>query len=254
MDWGAVSHQLVDRYSVRARLIPGLMLILPLLCWLISTYGPDTPLLTSLLTLFAACGAPFLLSNFVRTYGLKAQSSLIQAWGGMPTTLILRHKNTYLPTPLKKQRHSQIEQLFSIKMPSPEEELESLQSADEHYRSATQLLIAATRDTQKFPLVFKELISYGFNRNCFGVRWFGCTVALAVLGLTGMQSGVLTATDLQAALKAVKETTLGQGLTATVSTLMAMIWIAHFSAKTVSLSGYSYAERLLESLTSLSNP
>ena len=254
MDWGAVSHQLVDHYSFRARLIPGLMLILPVLCWLVATYGLDAPLLTSLLTLFAACGVPYALSNVVRTYGLKAQSSLATAWGGMPTTLILRHGNPHLPAPAKELRHSQIEKRFGIRMPSPEDELDSLQNADEYYRTATLHLIAATRDIEKFPLVFKELVSYGFNRNCYGVRWFGCIVSVVALILTGIQSGLLTATDIEKTYNAIKEVTLGQGLTATVSAVMAIIWTAHFSATTVKLSGYSYAERLLESLTDITDP
>src|SRR5882724_11130102 len=93
--------RLFDSYSRQARLYPSLIFLLPPLFTTIAWY-PD--LLTSsaaatALTLATSCGLLYALASFARSRGKSIEQRLLAQWGGWPTTLWLRHRDTNLPTP-----------------------------------------------------------------------------------------------------------------------------------------------------------
>lgn len=254
MAWPQIADKLLDPYSTKARLAPGLLLLLPVILFLVCTLGPKSPLLTALSSVLVACGGPYALSSFVRTYGQRAQDQLYLAWGGKPTTLILRHSDTRLSPGTKKLYHEHIATEFNLSVPSAEEEARDMATADNVYLDATNRLIQATRDSKRYPLVFKELVAYGFNRNCYGIRWIGAAVSLAVFSLTLVHIGALPWRDWPAFSDKLASITTESGLSLLVSAGMLLVWLFHFTGGTVKQSGFTYAERLCEALTKVPRP
>ncbi|HIK73324.1 MAG TPA: hypothetical protein EYG00_01265 [Alcanivorax sp.] len=248
MDWLATSKQLLDPYSIKARLIPGLLLVLPALFYFAVTYGPQDPTLTIALSLLGSCGVPYLLSGIVRSHGLRAQERLVKNWGGMPTTLLLRHSNSRLPSKLKHQYHEIIADLYGIPMPSEKIERSSPEFSDDCYLTATKYLLAATRQRDDFPLIHKELASYGFARNCYGIRWLGLITSTVVLFKIAIDVGLLSSGTVDGFSHSVSQISLSTAIIALASFFMVYVWLIHFDSNTVEVAGYCYGERLLEAL------
>src|SRR3546814_12345460 len=72
-----------DPYERKARLIPGLLVALPLLVPLLCVYGPKHPILTSVMGLLGGCGAIYALASVARGRGKKLEEILVKKWGGM---------------------------------------------------------------------------------------------------------------------------------------------------------------------------
>ena len=68
-----------DPYERKARLIPGLLVALPLLVPLMSVYGARHPVLTGVLGLLGGCGAMYALASIARGRGKKLDEMLAKA-------------------------------------------------------------------------------------------------------------------------------------------------------------------------------
>jgi hypothetical protein len=245
MNSGPLFDKLLDPYDVKARLFPGLLVLLPAILFLALLYGTRNPMVVCMGTVLAGCGGPYMLSSLVRTWGQRAQERLLHEWGAPPTTHLLRHRDTTLPQPTKLRYHELAESRLGIAMPSSEDELRDPRSADQVYSAAADTLRPLTNDRKAYPFVFKELVAYGFNRNAYGSRWLGLTVAtLTGLG-TLLHAKVLrigqphwNAAEFDTAHIAVLVSALG----------FAVLWCVHFTAETVKQAGFSYAKRLWEAL------
>jgi hypothetical protein len=53
------------------------------------------------------------------------------------------------------------------------------------YELAGTWLRENTRDTKKFPILFNELVTYGFRRNLLGMKWPALLLNLAVVLICG---------------------------------------------------------------------
>lgn len=240
--------KIVDTYDLRARLFPGLLVLLPIAVFFYSVFGQKNPFFGATISLIIACGGPYALASIVRTRGQRAQERLYLLWGGRPTTILLRHRDKRLSTHTKKRYHELIAAKFNLEVPSLEQEQEDKSKADSVYTAATDQLIALTRDSKKFPLVFKELVAYGFNRNGYGVRWIGTTVSLLTIALTIIHARIITLELLSIDIAAISGISVENAVTLVVSTLLLSAWLFHFTGSTVKQSGFSYAERLHEAL------
>ena len=110
--------------------------------------------------------------------------------------------------------------------------------ADKHYESCTDELIRRTRDTKKFPLVFKGLTEYGFRRNLFGLKAIGVFLAVAgVAGSVWSTYSVWTATDKPLAVAMVA------GL---ITAGLLSAWLAWVTERTVKPAADRYARFILE--------
>ena len=163
-----------DSYTIQARLIPVYLTLLPLGVGL-QVWLPEEDILERLGTiLIAPVAVSVLLSQLGRDRGYRLQQQLWADWGGAPTTQILRHRRTDSNPVTRQLYHMHIERLFpNLHMPTPSEENVDPEAADHTYEAATKALIAATRDRDKFPLVYKENVNYGFRRNLWGLRPLG---------------------------------------------------------------------------------
>jgi hypothetical protein len=245
MNWTAIFEKLLDPYDVRARLFPGLLVLLPAIFHLALLHGTKSPMVVGLSSVLLACGGPYLLSSFVRTWGQRAQDRLFRRWGAQPSTILLRHRDLTLPAPTKQRYRDLAAARLGVDMPSAEEEQKDPAGADLAYMAAADVLRPQTNDRKAFPFVFKELVAYGFNRNAYGSRWVGLGVAVITIIATLWHAGALGLESphwRNQALDNAHIVVLGLALA------MAVLWCAHFTGETVRLAGVSYARRLWEAL------
>lgn len=239
-----------DPYERKARLGPGLLVALPLLVPLVCVYGPRHPTLTAVVGLIGGCGALYLLASIARGRGKKLEESLVKEWGGMPTTIALRHRDTSALAATSKQRyHDAIAGKLGIAMPSAEEEAANPAGADDVYAGATRRLRELTRGDKG--LLLKENIAYGFHRNMLGMKPVGL-----VSCILGIMYGLVIAKVIQLApLAFAPENLAAPGLAATltlaVSVVLMVSWLFYFDKDMVRRIGFAYAERLFECLESL---
>lgn len=240
--------QILDPYDLTARLLPGLLVLLPAILCIAVLYGAKSPLAVALGSVLATCGGPYLLSSFVRTWGQRAQDRLFRQWGGQPTTLLLRHCHDHLP-PLTKERYRElVASRLGIALPTDGEEEEDPEKADQAYVAAADALRPLTNDRRAFPFVFKELVAYGFNRNAHGSRWVGLAVAAATVVTAVMHAGVL---HMPPPYWALADLDTAHIVVLVVAVGFACLWCFHFTAQTVQQAGFSYAKRLWEALERL---
>jgi len=239
-----------DPYERNARLVPGLLVVLPLLVPLVSVYGPRHPVLTAVAGLVSACGATYMLANIARGRGKKLEEILAKEWGGMPTTITLRHRDTSMLDSVSKRRyHDAITSKLGITMPTAEQESADPTAADDIYIGATKRLREVTRGDKN--LLLKDNISYGFHRNMLGMKPLG--VGTCILGLL---YGLNIAQVIQFAPLAFEYPNFGSPNLASTLTLLVSIglltaWLGYFDKEAVRRVGFAYAERLFESLSSL---
>lgn len=238
-----------DPYERKARLAPGLLTTLPLLVPLVSVYGARNPLLNGLLALLASCGAMYTLASIARLRGKRLEEWLIQSWGGMPTTLALRHRDRTLDSVSKRRYHALIVSKLGIAMPTAEEEADDPAKADDTYIGATKRLRELTRSNKS--LLLKENIAYGFHRNMLAMKPIGivsCFLGL-LYGLT--LAGVVELDPLAVNLINLVRPGLPAAMTLAISVALLASWLLYFNADAVKRIGFAYAERLFECLSSL---
>src|SRR6266852_6401889 len=167
----------LDEYDRNARLKPALLAMLPaslLVITLGAAYSTAVGVVAGPLT---AIGFTYVLAQFARDWGKQKQPQLFALWGGQPTTAKLRHRNSTLNLHTRARYHEIAGRLVGKVMPSPAEEAANPEAADLVYETVGDCLRERTRDKRKFPLVFKELVSYGFRRNLWGMKRFGIWLA-----------------------------------------------------------------------------
>lgn len=160
-----------DQYSLSARVRPALFIVLPIILTAYILFEPLRTLLGSLLGILLTCGVINFFSNQMSSKGNVLQDKLFAKWGGAPTTLILRHSNDQLDKYTKQRYRKKLESLVSnFKNVSERSEQSNPLEADQHYISAITYLRELTRDSQKYPLILKENMAYGFSRNLLAFK------------------------------------------------------------------------------------
>ena len=255
MTWSTVFSKLFDPYDLKARVFPGLLLLIPVIVFMALILGPKNPLIVTLSSVLATCGGPYLIASFVRTWGLRAQDRLNKKWGGQPSTIILRHSDSCMAKPTKLQYHQLIQYKLSVQVPTAAEETADSESADDAYSAAANALRPLVNaDTKKYRFVFKELVAYGFNRNAYGSRWVGVLICVAAIIATLAHGGVLNFTSPYGELGALVAQDAAHVLTLIVAGVFMLVWLFHFTETTVKQAGYTYALRLWEALLTVKKP
>jgi hypothetical protein len=248
MQWTAVFSKLLDPYDLKARLFPGLLVLMPVIAFIALNWGSKHPVTTALASIMLACGGPYALASAVRTWGQRAQARLYARWGSQPSTLLLRHRNVRLAKQTKALYHELSRTKLQVHVPTEAEEAADPVAADGAYEAVANALRPLTNDKGKFPFIFKELVQYGFNRNAYGVRWVGAFTSVAAALVALLRAGVLAVREPYVNLQAFATIDFAEGLTLALSAVLLLVWLFHFTPKTVEQSGYSYALRLYEAL------
>lgn len=194
-------------------------------------------------TLLSGLGLGLLMDQVGRDLGRKKQSRLFAKWGGMPTTVYLRHRDAHINPASKARYHTILNDLLpDLALPSKEQEREDPDQADEVYASCADFLRERTRDKDRFPLVFQENCNYGFRRNLWGMRLIGAT--LAVLGTLVcfmiLALNIKTGKNFSIAL-----------ICTIINAPLALLWMFCFNPEWVYIAADAYARRLLEASESL---
>jgi hypothetical protein len=172
----------IDQYTMTARVLPAAIVgsPIPLLIhnWLPFAFDGVAKLSATTAIALAVC---FVLSQVARELGKREEKSLLAKWGALPSTSILRHRDSTFDPLTKARYHKRLVELGAVeRMPTPEDESTDPEASDGIYSSAASWLRTKTRDTKKFPLIFSENMNYGFRRNLLGCKLLGVSLAMAV--------------------------------------------------------------------------
>ncbi len=229
----------LDKYGFQARLRPALLSLFPVFIT-VAVWAPALyQMAASLVGLAVACGLTVAFAHVARMRGRSVQGRLVKEWGGLPTTLWLRHADHHLEAETRQRYHQFLEQnVPGWTAPTPEEEAADQDKADSRYGSAVRWLLEYTRDTKQFPLVFAENISYGFRRNALGLKPVAIILSLISVGFAAEQLyGVPLST-----LIADQFAKLAVGI---VSFLILLWWMFGVSKSWVKDAADAYAKALL---------
>lgn len=235
---------ITDSYERKARLYPALLLIAPAVIMLIGVTAGRFSRLESFGTALAGCGGAFLLTQLARDAGKKCEKAFFEAWGGMPSIAVFRHRDSRINAITKARYHGRLVSLVKgPKAPSPEEEAADPAAADQVYSAWSSYLRVHTRDTKKYPLVFQENVSYGYRRNVCGLRPIGIVVSALSLTISAVWLYYLHFT-------AVAITSESVGAVAGILVIL-LLWTFRFTADWVRIPADAYAERLAETVDSM---
>lgn len=234
--------KVTDPYERQARLYPALLAGLPIIVTSTILYGSNS-VVTAASTVAVSCGGLYLLGSIARERGRRLEPALFAAWGGKPTTQLLRHRDRSIEGPTKRRYHEFLSRMISLQFPSESEEEANPVNADEIYQSAVRWLLNYTRDKSKHKMIFDENVAYGFRRNAYGLKAIGIGICLATLawtliseGIVGVGKGIILN---PAGVSTAAMISLG------VSGAMLLVWVSYFTESTVRNAAFTYAEALL---------
>ncbi len=227
----------IDTYSGPARLVPVLITALPLVL-LGAVAFPRLTTIDRVLTLALIAALLPLFDQIGRVAGRRGEPRLLAAWGGLPTTQLLRWKGL-TPPALQARRHQELERALGMRLPTPAEEDADPAGADETYEMAVRALRVRTADSRA---VCAENRSYGFRRNLFGLRPWGCLAAAA--SLAGLAIWLPLSSPSLPQLG-------GLGILAAVDVALLMLWLVFVRQSWVREAAWIYAERLIDQAESL---
>jgi hypothetical protein len=207
------------------------------------------PVLGAAMTVLGASGGMYGLASIVRAKGKELEERLVATWGGMPTTIALRHRDSFLDSVSKQRYHDLITSKLGIRMPTVDEEAADLVNADNAYIGATKRLRELTRNDKG--LLIKENIAYGFHRNMLAMKPTGIAVSLIALAYGFAEAGVIHGRSPYVSVDRLGQLDLSVGITVAVSFAFFAVWLLHFKPAAVRRIGFAYAERLFERLPSL---
>lgn len=236
----------MDRYTLRARYYPVVILFFPIIILGVSYSFQFESYVHAVTSLGTVSAFTYLFSQLGRDQGKTKEKQLWESWGGTPSVQILRINNSQLDHHTKQRYHKKLQALCPVgTVPDAAMESADLQGADQVYSAWTRFLIAQTRDTGKFALLFKDNTSYGFRRNLWGLKPYG--IGLIILMLMG--NYIYWAVTLKDVNPVVYPTSF---LYSTLALLFFLVfWIVIVTKNWVKLIAFTYAERLCECSESL---
>lgn len=226
----------LDDYDRATRLVPGLLIVLPIGLVLIGLGVRDSPLAAALAALAVTFGTPLLLAKHVRRRGRTMETRLKKKWGGLPTTVLLVPDQDGSINALCQQRRNNLERISGVKLPLGR----NLSSSDEEsFEAAMRTLRAKTADHDAFKQVYAENKNYGFERNIKGIRAEG----LIVSGISVVALATLAALSWDGR---VVFDPWPLTVTGCLALVMVFFWLAWPTSDRVRDAGIIYAERVLD--------
>lgn len=177
---------LTDRYERKARLLPALIVALPL-ALAAGTAGAVTA------DWYSALGFGALmegvvgvgLAHLARIPGTRLEAKLCKAWGGLPTRRWLRPTDTTCSEAQKSRWRGAVRTLTGLTFPaSVGAKAES--DIDKLIDDAVRQLRHRLRDDPAAAMVRTHNEDYGFARNLAGLRWVWLAFALAGAAVVGV--------------------------------------------------------------------
>ena len=239
---------LLNPYDRKARLQPALLCALPLFVSVVLLIPEFGPIWAAVGGLILYCGGTTFLTQIGRDRGKALEPALFQSWGGKPSVAMLRHSDPRLGEATKERyRNFLTNAVPELKLASLEEERGCPERADDGYQSATDWLLARTRDRERFELLFRENINYGFRRNIWALRPWAFAMeggAIVVVGMAVFDSwtGELAAGGLTAAIQA---TDVQWWASLVLTVLHGLFFALKVRSRWIRLAAEAYAQQLL---------
>lgn len=229
-----------DVYVWKARRSPVLLAALPPALAVLATFpNADWKLMLPVCTY---CSLFMLMGQVGRDRGYQLQDRLFAAWGGPPTTVLLRHRDSPFDEATLATLHAWLSSVTGAPAPSTRKESAAPGDADDVYNAYVRHLRDAMRDKKQYPLVFEENVNYGFRRNTWGLKPYG--IALAALGTAGAAVNLVRFLDGTRASMACACTV--------VSLVLLLFWLFWVNPAWVRIPATAYAERLMEAALRMS--
>ena len=236
-----------DQYSLSARVRPALFIVLPIILTAYILFEPLRTLLGSLLGILLTCGVVNFFANQMSSQGNVLQDKLFKKWGGAPTTLILRHSDNELDKYTKQRYREKLVSLVSnFKNVSERAERANPTDADQYYISAINYLRAKTRDSEKYPLILKENMNYGFSRNLLAFKSTAITIILISLAIS-LLIIVVTFKDKYVDINSLSLLSPQYYVLVILHIIFLLFWCLMINETWVKVRAYAYAKRLLSS-------
>ena len=231
---------LLDPYDRTARLYPAIFTVAPIVGLILGMLQADLKVLEFLLAAAVAGGGAFFVSHFARDAGDRIQSQLFEAWDGMPSVAILRHRDTTIDPITKARYRKRLVKLVSgTKNITVAQERNDPAAADATYLAWSTYLRVRTRNSKRFNLIGIENINYGYRKNMLGLRKSG--IALSLISTLGTVA--ITVTSARSAPPNLQLIVIDE-----VLFLLFMFWTFSVNRKWVKQAANAYACRLIESV------
>lgn len=164
-----------DAYSLRARVVPALLVVLPGLALIAASGFSADP--SQILGSTAVFGLGLVAAGFTRDRGKKLQESLWEDWGGDLLVQALRWRQG--PRQEVERRHEVVAVCLGSSLPTVDAEAADNAAADRSYQQATEALRVRFREDDRLRILADANAEYGMRRNCLGLRGLGMFFAAA---------------------------------------------------------------------------
>jgi hypothetical protein len=172
--------KLFDPYNREARVGPAVLVLAPALLLIFVAY-PQTVVgefPKNALAVLILLAAAYLFAGIARSAGKRIEDDLFRKWDGVPTTAMLRQRDTTLDAVTKARYHIRLAEICTdFTWPSTGDEQSDPAAADLKYASAVAALRARRRGDEHAN-VLRENAQYGFRRNMYGLRPAATVIAI----------------------------------------------------------------------------
>lgn len=168
-------------YERATQLGPAAAVLAPasVLAILMFTAGDLVSTVRTVFSIVGVAGFHLIFLRLVRDRGNAIQADLWASWGG--STTIQRLRWTSGETRKVARLHRRIQNMTGVVMPSESEELADPAAADDVYDDGVARLREMTRDHDRYPRVWSELMQYGTARNLYACKRLALWVAGVVV-------------------------------------------------------------------------
>ena len=174
----------VDRYTWVAGVLPVYFTAAPAVLAVAATLPEGLNLPLAGASAIVLLPLAYFMSQVASDFGKRLEPALWESWGGPPTTRFLRHDNEQFNPATRARIHAQLRAL-GLRVPTAEEEEADQERALELYGSAVDDIRRLTRDAERFHLVYKGNIEYGFRRTLLGLKAIGLAITTLALVASG---------------------------------------------------------------------
>lgn len=145
-------HKYFNDFNIKARIMPGLVIVLPLIPYsLVKGFIDSNVLQDSEIYVVIFIILTTILASVSRNQGKAKEKKIFKELGGMPTTIMMRFSDDTLSYESKVRYYKILnEKIPNLNLPLSKSEEDNMDDVDEKYKSAIDWLrLNANSDTKK---------------------------------------------------------------------------------------------------------
>jgi hypothetical protein len=180
-DAGAAVLRFLDAYTIRARLFPAILGAAPALAATLLLISWKNLELSNIIATIGMLVLVYALADWARKAGRDIEPKIYEEMGGKPSVTMMYRSDDSIDEASKDRYRSFLADKINRPEPTADDEMQNPAAANAFYELAGTWLRENTRDTKKFPILFNELVTYGFRRNLLGIKWPALGLNLVVV-------------------------------------------------------------------------